>query len=217
MCSLAGILWWVGGRCEFVFSTLPIFYFQIRLQPCGSQHTKVATIWDSELHHMQFLFLSSWIGSTKLLQSKTNAMLYLGCVLKDSFFSSTWLKSSTFCRKQMKLEYVSCWDSDLQRNNWDFCISLLPMPIAGAATVDCDGDESELLQGDLLESSKLIYPKQKNSHITTVEQQQTFHTKLLVFASTHLEVQGKTSTLIIASWCFWCFVDFLLGDGICSK
>jgi hypothetical protein len=31
------------------------------------------------------------------------------------------------------------------------------MPAVGTATVD--GDESELLQGDLLESSKLIYPK----------------------------------------------------------
>jgi hypothetical protein len=33
------------------------------------------------------------------------------------------------------------------------------MPVVGRATVDGDGDESELLQGDLLESSKLIYPK----------------------------------------------------------
>jgi hypothetical protein len=40
------------------------------------------------------------------------------------------------------------------------------MPATGMAAVD--GDESELLQGDL-ESSKLIYPKQGNSHIETVE------------------------------------------------
>jgi hypothetical protein len=44
------------------------------------------------------------------------------------------------------------------------------MPAAGAAAVDGDDDESELLEGDLLESSKLIYPKQGNSHIETVEQ-----------------------------------------------
>jgi hypothetical protein len=31
---------------------------------------------------MQFLFLSSWIGSTKLLQSKIDAVLYLGLFLK---------------------------------------------------------------------------------------------------------------------------------------
>jgi hypothetical protein len=43
------------------------------------------------------------------------------------------------------------------------------MPDVGAAVVDGDGDESELLQGDLLESSKLIYLKQGNSHIETVE------------------------------------------------
>jgi hypothetical protein len=73
------------------------------------------------------------------------------------------------------------------------------MPAAEAAAVDGDGDESELLQGDLLESSKLISPKQRNSHIETVEQQQAIHTRLLEFASTHLEVQGKTSTLITAS------------------
>jgi hypothetical protein len=66
----------------------------------------------------------------------------------------------------VKLEYIRCWDSDLQRNKWDLCISLLPMLVAGATTID--GDESELLQGDL-ESSKLIYPKQGNSHIETVE------------------------------------------------
>jgi hypothetical protein len=73
------------------------------------------------------------------------------------------------------------------------------MPAARAATVDGDGHESELLQGDLLESSKLIYPKQGNSHIETVEQQRAFHTKLLESASTHLEVQGRASTLITAS------------------
>jgi len=70
------------------------------------------------------------------------------------------------------------------------------MPIAGAAAVD--GDESELLQGDLLESSKLIYLKQGNSHIETVEQQRAIHIRLLEFASTHLEVQGRASTLITA-------------------
>jgi hypothetical protein len=70
----------------------------------------------------------------------------------------------------MKLEYVRCWDSDLQRNKWDLCISLLLMPAAGTTVVDGDGDESELLRGDLLESSKLIYPKQGNSHIEIVEQ-----------------------------------------------
>jgi hypothetical protein len=43
------------------------------------------------------------------------------------------------------------------------------MPTAGVVVVD--GDENELLQGDLLESSKLIYPKQGNSHIEFVEQQ----------------------------------------------
>ncbi len=71
--------------------------------------------------------------------------------------------------KAVKLEYVRCWDSDLQRNKWDLYIFLLPMPTAGAVGVDGDGDESELLQGNLLESSKLIYPKQGNSHIKTVE------------------------------------------------
>jgi hypothetical protein len=45
------------------------------------------------------------------------------------------------------------------------------MHAVGAAAVDGDGDESELLQGDLLESSKLMYPKQGNSHIETVDQQ----------------------------------------------
>jgi hypothetical protein len=44
------------------------------------------------------------------------------------------------------------------------------MPAAGTAAVDGDGDESELLRGDLLECSKLIYPKQGNLHIETVEQ-----------------------------------------------
>jgi hypothetical protein len=73
------------------------------------------------------------------------------------------------------------------------------MPAAGAAAVDGDGDESELLQGDLLESSKLNYPKQGNSHIEIVEWQRTFHTRLLEFASTHLEVQGRASTLNTAS------------------
>ncbi|KAH8942717.1 hypothetical protein BDL97_13G008300 [Sphagnum fallax] len=87
----------------------------------------------------------------------------------------------------VKLEYVRCWDSDLQRNKWDLCISLLPMPAAGAAAVDGDDDESELLEGDLLESSKLIYPKQGNSHIETVGRRRAFHTRLLEFASTHLE------------------------------
>ncbi len=115
----------------------------------------------------------------------------------------------------VKLEYIKCWDSDLQRNKWDLCISLLPMPAAGAAAVD--DDESELLEGDLLESSKLIYSKQGNSHIETVRRRRAFHTRLLEFASTHLEVQGRTSTLITTSWCFWCSVNFLLVDGICSK
>ncbi len=64
----------------------------------------------------------------------------------------------------MKLKYVRCWDSYLQRNKWDLCISLLPMLATGAATIDGDGDESELFQGDLLESSKLIYPK-KETHM----------------------------------------------------
>lgn len=64
----------------------------------------------------------------------------------------------------VKLEYVRCWDSYLQRNKWDLCISLLPMPATGAAAIDGDGDESELLQGDLLENSKLIYPK-KETHM----------------------------------------------------
>jgi hypothetical protein len=74
------------------------------------------------------------------------------------------------------------------------------MPAAGAAAaVDGDDDESELLEGDLLESSKLIYPKQGNSHIETVERQRAFHTRLLEFASAHLEVQGRASTLIAAS------------------
>jgi hypothetical protein len=45
----------------------------------------------------------------------------------------------------MKFEYVRCWDLDLQRNKWDLCTSLFLMPIAGAAAVDGDGDESELL------------------------------------------------------------------------
>jgi hypothetical protein len=44
------------------------------------------------------------------------------------------------------------------------------MLATGTITVDGDGDESELLQGDLLESSKLIYPKQGNSHIEILEQ-----------------------------------------------
>ncbi len=70
----------------------------------------------------------------------------------------------------VKLEYVRCWDSDLQRNKWDLCIYLLLMLATGTITVDGDGDESELLQGDLLESSKLIYPKQGNSHIEILEQ-----------------------------------------------
>jgi hypothetical protein len=43
------------------------------------------------------------------------------------------------------------------------------MPATRATAVDGDGDESEFLQGDLLESSKLIYPKQGNSHIEIVE------------------------------------------------
>jgi len=77
-----------------------MLYFWIRLQHCGSQHTKVAPVWDCELHRMQFLFLNSWIGSTKLLQSKTDVMLYLGCVLEDNFFSNIWLRSKTFYRKQ---------------------------------------------------------------------------------------------------------------------
>jgi hypothetical protein len=94
---------------------------------------------------------------------------------------------------------IRSWDSDLQRNKWDLCISLLLMPAAGVAAIDGDGDESELLQGDLLESSKLIYPKQGNSHIETVKQQQAIHIRLLEFASTHLEVQGRTSTLITTS------------------
>jgi hypothetical protein len=38
------------------------------------------------------------------------------------------------------------------------------MLATGAATIDGDGDESELFQGDLLESSKLIYPK-KETHM----------------------------------------------------
>jgi hypothetical protein len=38
------------------------------------------------------------------------------------------------------------------------------MPATGAAAIDGDGDESELLQGDLFESSKLIYPK-KETHM----------------------------------------------------
>jgi hypothetical protein len=71
------------------------------------------------------------------------------------------------------------------------------MPTAGAAAVD--GDGSELLQGYLFESSKLIYPKQGNSHIETVEHQHAFHTRLLEFASTHMEVQRRASTLITAS------------------
>jgi hypothetical protein len=71
------------------------------------------------------------------------------------------------------------------------------MPAAGAAAVD--DDESELLEGDLLESSKLIYSKQGNSHIETVRRRRAFHTRLLEFASTHLEVQGRTSTLITTS------------------
>ncbi len=100
MCSLVGILWWVGGSGEFAFSTTPTLYFWIHLQHYGSQHTEVAAVWDSKLHRMQFLFFSSWIGSTKLLQSKTDAMLYLGFVLEDDFFSSTWLISNTFCQKQ---------------------------------------------------------------------------------------------------------------------
>ncbi len=64
----------------------------------------------------------------------------------------------------MKLKYVRCWDSYLQRNKWDLYISLLLMPATGAAAIDGDGDENELLQGDLLESSKLIYPK-KETHM----------------------------------------------------
>jgi hypothetical protein len=72
------------------------------------------------------------------------------------------------------------------------------MPAAGATAVD-DDDESELLEGDLLESSQLIYPKQGNSHIEAVGRRQAFHTRLLEFASTHLEVQGRASTLITAS------------------
>ncbi len=72
--------------------------------------------------------------------------------------------------KAVKLEYVKCWDSDLQRNKWDFCISLLLMHAAGTTVVDGDGDESELFRGNLLESSKLIYLKQGNSHIDIVEQ-----------------------------------------------
>jgi hypothetical protein len=28
----------------------------------------------------------------------------------------------------VKFEYVKCWDSDLQRNKWDLCSSLLLMP-----------------------------------------------------------------------------------------
>jgi hypothetical protein len=38
------------------------------------------------------------------------------------------------------------------------------MPATGVAAIDGDGDENELLQGDLLESSKLIYPK-KETHM----------------------------------------------------
>jgi hypothetical protein len=45
----------------------------------------------------------------------------------------------------MKLEYVRCWDSDLQRNKWDLYISLFLMHVARAVDVDGDGDESELL------------------------------------------------------------------------
>jgi hypothetical protein len=67
------------------------------------------------------------------------------------------------------------------------------------AAVDGDDDESELLEGDLLESSQLIYPKQGNSHIEAVGRRQVFHSRLLEFASTHLEVQGRASTLITAS------------------
>ncbi len=72
------------------------------------------------------------------------------------------------------------------------------MPAAGAAAVDGDDDESELLEGDL-ESSKLIYSKQGNSHIETVRRRRAFHTRLLEFASTHLEVQGRALTLITTS------------------
>jgi hypothetical protein len=35
------------------------------------------------------------------------------------------------------------------------------MPVTGPAAIDGDGDENELLQGYLLESSKLIYPKKE--------------------------------------------------------
>jgi len=38
------------------------------------------------------------------------------------------------------------------------------MPATGVAAIDGDGDESELFQEDLLESSKLIYPK-KETHM----------------------------------------------------
>jgi hypothetical protein len=44
------------------------------------------------------------------------------------------------------------------------------MHAAGTTVVDGDGDESELFRGNLLESSKLIYLKQGNSHIDIVEQ-----------------------------------------------
>jgi hypothetical protein len=38
------------------------------------------------------------------------------------------------------------------------------MPATGATAIDGDGDESKLLQGDLLENSKLIYLK-KETHM----------------------------------------------------
>jgi hypothetical protein len=102
---------------------------------------------------MQFLFLNSWISSTKLLQ----------CVFEDNFFQHL-AQIKHILPEAMKLEYVRCSNSYLQRNKWDLCISLLPMPATGAAAIDGDGDESELLQGDLFESSKLIYPK-KETHM----------------------------------------------------
>jgi len=114
---------------EFAFFSLPMLYFRIRLQHCGSQHMKVAAIWDCEFHRMQFLFLNSWIGWFHKTVAKQNWCSVIPWVCSWRRFLFHHLAHIKHILSEVvKLKYVRCWDSYLQRNKWDLCISLLPMP-----------------------------------------------------------------------------------------
>ncbi len=97
ICSLEGFLWGIGSCSEFARNPLSTLHFRICLFHSRGNHTKVRT---RSLNSSIAGSASLSFPWTSTQQAHLKSFILFWVVLPDGFFTSIWLRSSTFYQKQ---------------------------------------------------------------------------------------------------------------------